>query len=515
MLTKIEVLGNGWHLYKQDTPIPEGYYYQLNTRAARKLTKEMRKSVGAMAVTDADGTFRWLCPFAPWVKRVLVGMMDLQSWRASPIAAPDWGLIGIDPAILRPWQREFVADCYNALAHGLPYRRAAVVTLGGGKTLAGLCLCQLGEHPAVVAPRYLHETWRSEAAKWKMREPILSTYESAHKLPPDVDVLVVDEVLGLKDSQAQRSRRVRDAGRRAQVVVGFTGTPTGGRGPLDWGWLCSIAPGSFPESDTCSRFLFGLDTHVDEVAPGRNAYVTEHWDTDRIATFVAPYVLSVDTSDLVKHLPEIQHVVVRVEAPPEYAQIVMGVASDGTRSKILAQARSCTDGAIIRDDDTHYRLDTTPKLDAVEAYVENNPAETFVIAANWDASIDMLAERFAALSPSIIRGGMSDRELEHQIARFKAGTTRILIVNSRFSQGMNLQEVCRCILILSPSTNPVDFVQLCGRVHRPGQRRGCIVVAFNCEGTLDERTWELITGHNEMSQAQVEALLEKELDHGR
>jgi hypothetical protein len=438
-------------------------------------------------------------------------VLDIRPWSVKQLK-PDWSgtpLAGRQDLFeaLRDWQYEFISDGLVSLQRGHPYRRAAVVTLGGGKTLAGLCLCALGEVSVVAASTYLHETWRSEAAKWNLPCPILTTYESAHKVA-DPDVLIVDESLSCKDPETLRHQRLRKKAEKASIVVGFTGTPTGGKGPMDWRWLRVVEPGCVPATETAWRFLFGKDTKLVEVVPGRNAYVTSTWAVDQVAKFVEPYVYSADTSHLMSQLPEIQYTVIHCPQPRDWQMVAAGGATTATASKRVAQCRQIADGFVLNDQGQLLPVPHTPKLDAVCEWLET-VGEPVVLYAAWTGTIDLLKERLKHYQPAVVRGDTSDPGVE--IARFKNGATSLMIANSRMSSGMNLQSVCRIVAFLSPSLAPVDFRQACGRVYRPGQKFGVQIIKFVCEGTLDERTWELIEGHTALDEKQIASLLEESL----
>lgn len=500
MLTRIGIQA-GWHRYKSDTPIDPGFYLVFSARP----TEPQKRALGLVAASSPQGRFCWLAPDEPWVRRVVTGLLDAPSWGQS--VPTDWPLFGLSPAGLRPWQQVFLADAFSALSQGLPYRRAAVITMGAGKTLVGLALCQISQNAVVAASAYLHQTWREEAKKWGLRCPTLSTYESLHKLPPP-DVLIIDEALALKNPDSLRHRRCAQQAAHARVVVGLTGTPTSGGGPLDWRWLRVVQPGAVPAGDTPWRFLFGLDTQLVEVVPGRKAYQTRVWDTDRIAHFVAPYTLSVAPQEILASLPEITYRMVAVPTPKDYPLVAAGGATAASQSKRVAQCRQVSDGFIQRDDDTIVRVAHQPKIDALVEWVEGLD-EPIVIYAAWTGTLDLLYERLGHLSPAMLRGDTSDPGAEQ--TRFKSGATRVLLANARMSQGMNLQEHCRVMAFASWSLSPTDRIQAVARIHRPGQKRGCQVIDFVCEDTLDMRTLELLNQHNHLSAEQIERLLHEHL----
>jgi SNF2 family DNA or RNA helicase len=66
------------------------------------------------------------------------------------------------------------------------------------------------------------------------------------------------------------------------------------------------------------------------------------------------------------------------------------------------------------------------------------------------------------------------------------------------------------MVFLSLSANPVNLVQAIGRIHRPGQKRGVNVTFLQCRETIDQRAYELIRNHQELSEAQINELLGEE-----
>lgn len=504
MLTKIEV-GTGWRRYKSEQVIRPGEYYRCDVRRPDDVLK---KRLGMMAVSDPAGRFMWICPYAAWVKHVIGGLIlpELACYNQSD--RTDWNLIGIDPARLRPYQRKFIVDGWNTVTNGHNYRRGLIVGLGGGKTLMGLSLCQLGEVSVVAAPRHVHSTWENEAKKWGLRPPILTTYESLHRCPTP-DVLIGDEILAVKNADAARSRRFREQSEKAQIVLGMTGTPTSARGPLDWQWLDCVIPGSFPTVDTSVRFLFSDETEMKEVAPGRKAYVTPatSWDTERVARFVEPYLFRVDTSELLKHLPPIEYRQLRVPQPKDWGIISAGGATDGTRSKRVVQMRMASDGYILNDMGQPIELDTN-KVDAITEFVESL-GEPVVIFATWRESIARLARGLAEYDPAVVAGDTAD--IGYQLGRFTGGQTNVLIMNVSYGSGVDsLQQRARVAVFMSPPRSPVDRAQAVGRLYRHGQDSGVIVVDVIAEGTMDDRALELVTGHSDLSESMVNKILSEE-----
>jgi len=503
MLSLIEVKENEVSRYKQETFIAPGKYYMFQGYLAKDDPR--KKKLQLMCCSSAKYKCLWLAPYEPWVKRMLDGSLIQVPAKLEQV---DWSLIGIRQELVRRWQQWLLSECYTYLRAGLEYRKGWVAPLGAGKTLAGLLIGQFFEpgEVAVLASRYLHETWRSQAQEWGFPIPLLSTYESSHKLPNSVKCLIVDESLGLKNPDAQRSLKALEISKRCEVAVGFTGIPTSGGGPLDWRWLRVIAPGSVPDDPKAFQFAWGLDTELKEVGPNK-AYVTTQWDHQKLAKFIAPHVHTIDLSEISQELPEVTTTYISCPQPKQYEQIKAGAGTTKGTHKRLAQVLQCTDGFIYNDADQPVRL-PSEKLIAVVEWVEGLN-ESVILVAAWTDTINQLADLLMEYRPAVLGGGAKDPGAE--IERFKTGQTRLLIANAGYSKGMNLQKICRIIGFLSVSSKPDDLEQMIGRVVRPGQRDGVQITYFVCEDTMDRRRIELVQAHRGCSEQFIEKLLLEEL----
>ena len=507
MIHEIQV-GHGWTRYKQDVRIEPGTYYKLDGKPSDLLKRQL----ALMAVSDPAGRFHWITPVAEWIRFVLLGQFvkETSAYGRRELTEADRAYFGgFDLGLLRPWQKRFLADALSALESGFQYRRGAIVSLGGGKTLEGLLLGSLGERCAVLAPRHTHDTWRRDAAKWHLPCPIISTYESAHRLD-DVDVLILDEVLLLKNPETLRAEKARKLSKNASIVVALTGTPTSAAGPMDWRWLDCVRPGCVPTNEIPWRFLFSDATKVQEVAPGRKAYVTpaSSWDTNKIAAYVSPFLMRVDTSELLAHLPPVTYTTLTTPKPKDWEIVVKGAATSKGASKRVTQARMLSDGFVMDDDGTVIRLDTA-KLDAVAQFVES-VGEPVVIFAAWRETIRGLAEKLNEYKPAVVAGDTAD--IGFEIGRFLSGDTDVLILNSRMGAGIDgLQDRARIGIFVSNSTSPVDRVQAEGRLFRSGQNRGVLIVDVLAEDTLDARQLELLKDHNDLSASMIEKILLEKL----
>lgn len=519
MLSLIEVKPDEYSFYKGKEPgekeyVPAGAYYKLS---GGRLSPLQKNCFSPMACTSPTGQFTWLLPPERWIKvhfdgflppeRENYGKVDTSNPESQAAIAEALKIEKATVEKAREWQRTFIADGLLSLERTGTYRRAAIAPLGAGKTLAGLMISALGKNPLVLAPKHLHGEWKSEAVKWGFKPPACSTYESAYKfMAKDIDVLIEDEILYVKNEQAKRSRETRILSERAKVVVGFTGTPTS-VSPMDLRWLNCVYPGAVPANEKNWRFLWGTDTKLVEVTAGRNAYVTTKWNEDAISKFTSPYVLIVDMKEIQAELPEITYKRVYVPQPKQYEAILAGCATESSKAKAIAQARQCSDGFV--ENDLHVPVEfNTDKIDRIREVVETT-GEPIIIFANWNHSIDKLVESFSSYSPAVVRGGA---DYTSEIERFKNGETKLLIANARIAEGMNLQEVARIEIFMSWCSSPVKRQQAIGRVYRPGQKRAVTIIDVVAENTLDETTLNLLEAHKDETDAFVEAALRTEFE---
>ncbi len=527
MLTKVTVT-EGWTRYGSEDPVTPGDYYQYRGWMKPEVKEQFKQRVAPIAAKDSNGAFSWLMPYEVWVKRFLDGQIVRQEYGQIEDTPANRAYLSTTlglPASLvdtmRPYQREFLYDYLHAYdtgavtsgshaSHNPTYRRGDIVPLGGGKTLEGLCLAQHHTAPLVLAPTYCWDSWRKEASKWSLVCPRLSTYQSARKQSP-TDCLLLDECLLIANPNTKVHSDALSLSVQARSVVALTGTPTS-TSPMDLRWLRVVYPGCVPADEKPWRFAFGLDTELKEVRPGQKAYVTKTWDHNKVSAFVAPYCRVIDRSVIQRELPEITFQRLYVPAPKEYSLILKGAATERSKSKSIAQARMCTDGAIT--DDNHKilaRFTPQSKLDAIEAFVQNL-GEPVVLFARWQYAVAALSERFAHKTPSVLQGGAS---LDTEVERFTGGDTNLLIANACMSQGMNLQERARCLIFMSNSLKPTDREQAIGRVYRPGQKRAVIVVDVLAEGTLDEPALDLLDKHRDRNEGFIESALAREFNRQR
>lgn len=521
MLTLVNVQADTYFRYRGKEPGPKeaiepGSYYLLR---GGRLSDVQKKQFSPKAAEGPEG-FCWLFPAERWIKATidrftppegsLYGKVNTDSPKTLQAIAEATKVPVSTVEAARRWQRSLVADGMVALERVGYFRRGVKAGLGAGKCFGGLLLGQLCTKPLFVAPKYIHTEWYEEAKRWGFPKPTVTTYESAYKFQAKGhDGIICDEVLCVKGPTTDRHRLLARMSLNMKLCVGMTGTPIS-VSPMDLRWLNVMFPGCVPTEEKNWRFLWGLDTKLAEVGRGeetRKFYETNTWDMDAIYRFVAPYLMVVDDKEIASELPEVTYKRYYVPRPKQYEAILAGAATEGTKSKALSQARQCSDGFI--DNDLGERIDfNSDKIDVVKKLIED-AGEPVLIFANWTGSVDRLAVALKEHNPAVLKGGA---DYTPEIERFKKGETKVLIANARIAEGMNLQKVCRIVVFMSCSPYPVKRKQAIGRLVRPGQKDGVVVVDIIAENTMDDPTLNLLEKHSDESEAFVEAGLAIEFE---
>ena len=160
-----------------------------------------------------------------------------------------------------------------------------------------------------------------------------------------------------------------------------------------------------------------------------------------------------------------------------------GTAISGEQTATMRQiaAQSVVDTSIL-----HVNEDSAV-LDAIEELLDQiDVTKTKVsIAAYYNKTIELIAERFKHLNPAVIYGpnaGKNSKEAD----RFKHDKEcRISVLNYQSGGvGLNFQAVCHYGIAAEPTTVPGDFDQWTDRMHRSGQKNKTTIYALVPKNTI-------------------------------
>lgn len=510
-MSVLKVTKNTVHFYRRETFVEEGEYLVLPPSTKNK---PLDRFLGVLH-TDWHGYSRIIpLPLKPLVKTLFsVSHDEPAKWATRPIEISERD---------REWQKKVFAEINEKREAGLKYRKQINAGLGAGKTYLALKVCASGNNPLVLCPPSIWSVWREEAEKFGIECPELCTYESARKLEVEgYDVVILDEVLKVKNPNAKRTQEVRRLCANAEIVLGLTGTPMAGKDYLDLRTANTVGNGEFfPDGN--EAFTFGLAKSMVEVEHRKGEKHAEvyEWNTDLISLLSAPIFRTVEISDLMKQIPEKVYEKIICSTPRGFFDLLNGLGAKND-SQAVSRARECTDGFVYDHtaDGTRYvrKLSDAPKLKElkfqIEKYQSLEPPEHVVVWVNFQASQKIVKEELenSGFSVSALFSESNESEQGEEIRKFKSGETQILVASANLSEGLNLQEVCRIEIFFSNSFSPVKREQAEGRVFRPGQKKQTKIIDLVCAGTLDEKLLELLKDHKEMSEAFISAQMEAEI----
>ncbi len=160
-----------------------------------------------------------------------------------------------------------------------------------------------------------------------------------------------------------------------------------------------------------------------------------------------------------------------------------GSAISGEQTATLRQiaAQSIANPSLFNIDEESSLLEAVGELlDEI-----NTNDNKVCIAAHYNKTIEVIAEKFKELNPAIVYGPTSSNNSK-QIEKFKTDDScRILIANYQSGGvGLNLQDVCHYAIAAEPTTVPGDFEQWTDRIHRTGQKENTTIYALIATDTI-------------------------------
>ncbi len=445
---------------------------------------------------------------------------------------------------------------YNALDMGL------------GKTPVGLAAAAAavaaGHRPAlIVVPPSLRTNWLREAEKFTpwLTTALLTGAKSTGDPLPDVDLLImgdsqvagwadavtgkvgaliVDEAHRFKNKSKRTEAMVQIAtgtkstvdafGRKQKITVGsapvvrvpMSGTPApnGRHTELatqidilgDDAWRAIGGKGMFWHRYAPKVDQYGTRTNAHEVE--LNEAMVNSWLFRRLRDNVVDLPNKGRTS---------LHLEARGRAVKEYIDAENNLIDwlagkqEGKVSEGQMRAEALIRLNVLR------RLAGEAKVRSVVEHVsellEDGDSGVFVVAEHSDV-IDGLLIGLAKYNPTVVAGGMTDREKDENVQAFITGESKVLIGQvTAAGVGLTLHGDGRNrrVVVAQLPWTPADLRQCEDRLHRLGQTRDVLVEVALCaiEGrwNIDERLWGMLEGKNFSATSRIDGEGEFLLDN--
>ena len=150
------------------------------------------------------------------------------------------------------------------------------------------------------------------------------------------------------------------------------------------------------------------------------------------------------------------------------------------------------------------------KLPHVIEFVKNimEIEESVIVFCHHKSIHQLLHKSLGEHSPSAIIGGQTDKERQHQIDRFQAGETRLMIAGLRAGNvGINLTRA-RYVIFAELDWSPAIHRQAEDRLHRIGQKNIVFAYYLIGNGTLDDHVASVLVDKS----YEIDAIMDEKID---
>lgn len=412
---------------------------------------------------------------------------------------------------LYPYQKEGAAFLAN-------HTRALLAdTMGLGKTAQAIVAARKvapDKGPAailVVCPASVVENWKREFAVWwgsEKPEPLLvvTSYDRLTRNPNNYRaayfVVILDEAHYLKNPKAKRTKAV--FGKRMSCVGGIvenarriwalTGTPAPNNPSELWPMLHAMAPGTIlgigKDAYTPRNFWSFTRRYCVVRNNGFGEQIVRGQRLDELKEKMSPFVLRRRKEEVLKDLPEIRFGELPLSSDAALRALSSLDHDDVARLKSAlsggaeALSKLSTEMATVR------RLTALAKAPLVAEWVKewlDACEQKIVIFAQHREAIEALGNALSNYHPAIIHGGTTSVERQTTVEAFQTNALSRVFIGQIQAAGTGITLTAASDLIfLEQSWTPADNAQAAMRIHRIGQKRGCLVRTATLAGSIDE-----------------------------
>lgn len=385
-------------------------------------------------------------------------------------------LIASPLSVVRVWPREIeshVAEPWAALAldRGSVARKAA-------DAAAHLELAEARDLPAVVVVNH-ESAWREPFRTLALRTPW--------------DLVILDEIHRVKAPSGKLSRFCAELGLRVQRRLGLTGTPMP-HSALDlYGQCRAIDRSVFGTSFQRFRMRYAV------MGGYQNHQVVAFQNMDELAAKFARIsyqARKADVLDLPEEVSAERRCVLEPGARRLYEQIEREFYAEVERGEVTAsnalvkllRLQQITSGMLKLDSGEMSHVSYAKEellLDVLE-----DVTEPVVVFARFSADLDAIARVAERLGRAY--GEVSGRRKDLDDARYPAGVDVLGVQIQAGGVGIDLTRACVGVFF-SAGYSLGEYLQACGRLHRPGQTRSVTILHLVAEGTVDEKVYAALS----------------------
>ena len=405
-----------------------------------------------------------------------------------------------------------------------------------------LRLAEMGSKMLVVAPlRPVHAVWPNETRKWEQfahysvgvlhggkKDKVLAANHDiyvinfeglgwlGHKLngaPWPFDILVVDEISYLKNTQSQRFKTLKTMLNKFNRRWGLTGSP---------------APNSLLD-------IFGPQLIIDQGATF-GPYVSRFRDEyfypsgfngfewklksdgeQRIQAKLHDKVLRMAALDHLD-LPDLAYNTIRIELPPNARKMYDSFEADLTvkldggevtaanAAVAVMKGQQIANGGSYLDGEGRHTLHIhDAKTDAVAELVEELSGQPCIIGYHFQHDLERLKKAFP--HAPVIGSGVVGSRLDKIIMDWNTGQVPVLLAHPMSAgHGLNLQGAGHAVIWYSLTWSLEVYEQFIRRIWRQGQKNNVMVHHIVAADTIDEAIMSAVKRKDKTQQKLLNAV---------
>lgn len=382
--------------------------------------------------------------------------------------------------------------------------------VGTGKTFTALdAVLKLPKgRLLIVAPkRVLEKMWKKEK-HYDLSKHIV-TYDNYERIARDkyftrntYDYIILDEVHRIKGRTSKTSKKIRAISDRASHVFGLTGTPVANNYDDIYNIYRNMTINEFDMSyeQFINTYYYTKNLQSSMGFPFQILLGVRPYNKDELLERIGKHCMVVKSEDV-------------LDLPGEriIKTYVTGMVSE--------KYKEIGNGILILPDysKTMTKLESEQKLrQAANGFVYDFYKNPIQIADNKKLKelnfilVDLLEETEKVIIVYYYQEDLRRlKELKYRwtmdTEEFENTDSQILFLQYQQCEGLNLQ-FCNQIIFYSYDYSFLNFEQLCGRIHRQGQRHKVTYNIMIAKGTIEETMWWAISNKKSRDEYLKEAL---------
>lgn len=397
-------------------------------------------------------------------------------------------------------------------------------SMGIGKTAQAIVAARKvgAKEILVVCPASVVENWKREFAMWwptsaggsDNRNVVAISYDKAARNPDGLrrkwSVVILDEAHYLKNPKAKRTKAIlgdrmtRNGGvvERADYVWCLTGTPAPNNPTEIWPMLHALSPGLISRDHKPLNFYQFMRRYCVVKNNGFGDQIVRGKNLEELKERMAPFVLRRRKEEVLTDLPELRFGELSLSSDAARKALDAIDHDDVARIKRALEGGAEALSKLSTEMATVRRLTALAKAPLVAEWVKewlDGSEEKIVLFGQHREALATLGDALSAYNPVCIDGSVPSTARQRAVEMFQSPSMDVRVFLGQIQAagtGITLTAASD-LIFLEQSWTPADNAQAAMRIHRIGQKRGCLVRTAMLPGSIDEAVQRVLARKTE------------------